>query len=110
MLKVDDLQKQLESAIKNIIPPAIETCKINELPTQSKIGTENAKNFAETFSDLVCENLSKVIAQAIDYYIKNISITGTIITMGSPTTQTAIITAAPNPVTGGVIPNTFKIS
>ena len=109
MLKVNDLETQLKGALHNIIPPAIEQCKINEYPNESELGKEKAKEFAETFDELVTEQLAKLIANAIDYYIKNISITGTIITTGSPVTQMAVITPAPVPSTAGKIPNTLGI-
>lgn len=110
MLKVDDLQSQILSALKKIIPPAIETCINAQHPVSSKIGEEEAKKFADMFDDLVSEPLATSLANAIDYYVKNASVTGQIITNGGPTTQVAIITAAPNPVSGGKIPNTFGIS
>jgi hypothetical protein len=69
-----------------------------------------AKDIADTFDELVSESLADIIANAIDYYIKNMNITGTIITVGSPVTQTAVIAPAPTPITGGKIPNTFGIS
>ena len=74
MLKVGDLESQLKSALKNIIPPAIEQCKLAEYPMESKLGKERAKAFADSFDELVTENLAKLIASAIDYYIKNIII------------------------------------
>ena len=46
---------------------------------------------------------------AIDYYVKNISISGTVLTTGSPVAQQAVIIPAPTPVVAGVIPNTLKI-
>jgi hypothetical protein len=49
------------------------------------------------------------MAQAIDYYTKNAQIFGTVITMGSPTTQTAMINSTPMPATNGSIPNTLGI-
>ena len=76
---------------------------------ESELGKEKAKEFAETFDELVTEQLAKLIANAIDYYIKNISITGTIITTGSPVTQMAVIAPAPVPSTAGKIPNTLGI-
>jgi hypothetical protein len=54
--------------------------------------------------------LADNIANAIDYYIKNMAITGTIITVGSPVTQTAVITSMPTPVANGKVPNTLGIS
>lgn len=109
MLRVGDLESQLKSALGNIIPKAIEQCKLNEYPNESELAKEKAKEFAETFDDLVTEQLAKLIASAIDYYIKNATITGTIITAGSPATQMAAITPAPMPSTAGKIPNTLGI-
>ena len=65
---------------------------------------------AETFDDLVTEPLAENLANAIDYYVKNIAITGTIITSGSPVTQTAMISSMPTPVINGKVPNTLGIS
>ena len=110
MLKVDDLESQLKTALKNIIPPAIEQCKLAEYPMDSELGKSRAKAFADTFDELVSEELAKLIASAIDYYVKNMNITGTIITSGSPSTHVAKISPAPTPITGGKIPNTLGIS
>ena len=57
----------------------------------------------------IVKQLAQLIANAIDYYVKNISITGTIITVGSMVTQTAMIAPAPTPVVAGAIPNTLGI-
>lgn len=110
MLKVDDLESQLKAALSQIIPPAIEACINEQHPVESKVGQEEAKQFADTFDSLVSAPLASSLANAIDYYIKNASITGTIITHGSPTTHTAVIVAAPTPVVGGKVPNTFGIN
>jgi len=109
MLKVNDLESQLKTALKNIIPPAIEQCKLAEYPMDSELGKSRAKAFADSFDELVSEQLAQLIANAIDYYVKNISITGTIITVGSMVTQTAMIAPAPTPVVAGAIPNTLGI-
>ena len=110
MLNVDDLESQIKTALKNIIPLAIEQCKLAEYPMDSEIGKSRAKAFAESFDELVSEELAKIIASAIDYYVKNMNITGTIITSGSPSTHVAKISPAPTPITGGKIPNTLGIS
>lgn len=110
MLKVDDLQNQIQSALETYIPAAIEQCKLSEYPTESKIGRKKAKEFADTFKDLVCEPLANAIAGAIDYYVKNASITGTIITVGSPVMQMANVISMPTPVVNGKIINTLGIS
>lgn len=110
MLKVDDLKAQLQKGFEDIIPAAIEQCKLNENSIQTALIREQTHEFAETFKELVSEPLAEVIANAIDYYIKNASITGRIITNGSPTTHTAKITSLPTPSVNGVVPNTLGIS
>ena len=109
MLKPDDLKSQLKSAFSAYLPPALEQCLVNAAGVESDAVNEMAKNFADTFDDLVSEPLAESIANAIDYYVKNATITGTIITVGSMVTQTAQIAPAPTPVTGGKIPNTLGI-
>lgn len=110
MLKVDDLKSQIQSALSAYIPAALQTCLLNQQPEKSEQSTQMAKEFAETFDNLVSEPLAESLANAIDYYIKNADITGTIITIGNKFTQTAKITPAPTPITGGKIPNTFGIN
>ena len=110
MLNVNDLKDQLKASFESIIPSAIETCKKNEQPFKTAEGYKLAEEFAKTFKELVCEDLADSIANAIDYYIKNATITGTIITTGSPFTHMATIMSAPMPVTAGKIPNTLGIN
>lgn len=110
MLKVDDLKSQIQSALSAYIPAALQTCLLNQQPEKSEQSTQMAKEFAETFDKLVSEPLAESLANAIDYYIKNADITGTIITIGNKFTQTAKIMPAPTPITGGKIPNTFGIN
>lgn len=108
MLNVEILKMQIADAIKEIIVPAIETIELNKSP-KSKRSSKISKETAEKFDELVTLQFADVIANAIDSYIKNMNITGTVITNGGPTTQTANITAAPTPIVGGVLPNTFGI-
>lgn len=110
MLNKNDLKSQLQSALSNTIPPALEQCLINYSGFESEKLNAAAKEFRDTFDEMVSEPLAELIASAIDYYVKNASVTGTIITVGGMTTQTAVISPAPNPVAGGKIPNTFGIS
>ena len=110
MLVVANLENQIKSALENIIPPAIERCKLQEYSVESDVGKKMAKDFADTFDELVCADLAKLIANAIDYYVKNACITGQIITVGSMVTQMAPIVPAPTPVVAGKIPNTLGIS
>lgn len=110
MLKVDDLKSQIMASIKNIVVPAIEQCLKNKTAEKSDKEYKEAENFAKSFDEQVSESLADALANAIDYYIKNANITGTIITAGSPTTQVATISPPPTPVAGGKIPNTLGIS
>lgn len=109
MLKVDDLESQLKTAFSNTIPPAIKQIILAELPTKTATGDELAERVANIFDDLVSAQLAKLVAYAIDYYVKNAAITGTIITTGSPTMQTAKIFSSPTPTINGKIPNTLGI-
>ena len=111
MLKPDDLKSQLHAAFKQYIPKAIEQCMANDMQEAgtSKLAKEKAKKFAKTFDDLVSEPLAESIAQAIDYYVKNAQIYGTIITVGSRFTQTATINSTDKPLVNGKVPNTLGI-
>ena len=110
MLNVDGLKDQLKQTIQDIIIPAIKEIELARQPVKSDVGDKQAQQIADTFDELVTEPLAENLANAIDYYVKNIAITGTIITTGSPITQTAKIFSLPTPVTNGKVPNTLGIS
>lgn len=109
MLNVDKLKENIQQALEETIPPAIETCIFNKFPVKSKLCETEAKEFAETWKEMVCEQLAELLANAIDYYIKNAQIFGTIMTVGSPTTQTAVISSTPTPTINGSVPNTLGL-
>lgn len=109
MLKVDDLKSQLKTALSKTIPPAIEAC-INQQNTEKVEYQEKlAKEIAKTFDESVSDQLAELFANAIDYYIKNATIFGRIITLGGPTTQVGNLIEAPIPKLAGIIPNTLGI-
>ena len=110
MLKVNDLKHQIQIGLSGIYKPAFERVFNMMFPEKTEYGEELAKNMAETFDELTAEPLADLLANAIDYYVKNITITGTLITTGAPTTHTCSIVPAPNPVSAGKIPNTLGIS
>jgi hypothetical protein len=110
MLNVDGLKDQIKQSIQEIVIPAIKEIERARQPNKSELGDELAEQIANTFDELVSEPLADNLANAIDYYIKNMAITGTIITVGSPVTQTAVITSMPTPVANGKVPNTLGIS
>ena len=109
-LKVDDLKEHLSVGLKNIVVPAIERIESIRYQNTSELGKEKAKEIKEAFDSMVSDSLAEVIAQAIDYYIRNAAITGTIITTGGPVTQQAQITHIETPITNGKVPNTLGIS
>ena len=109
MLDKDTLKENLANGLSTIVRPAIEECFKRMWPGKSNIGDSSAESFANNFDEMVSEQLAEVFASAIDYYVKNIEINGTIITMGSPTTQTAKINGMSTPILNGVVPNTLGI-
>lgn len=108
MLKVDDLQKSLKTAFDEVLPAAFKEVMRAMLPMKSSDGDAKVDAVGEMVKDLISEDLSTRIASAIDYYIKNADIYGQIITVGSPSTQTAKI-ESPSPLTNGKVPNTLGI-
>jgi len=109
MLKPEVLKQQLLDMFNSTIPPAFEQAFLEMFPEKTDHGDEAAKKFGETIDKLVSEQWATTISQAIDYYVKNAQIYGTVITVGSPITQTAVINSTPVPVTNGKIPNTLGI-
>ena len=110
MLNLSGLEADLKACFDETLPGAFEEAMLATLPQKSEIGDNMAKQFGETICDLLSESWAKRIASAIDYYIKSGSIYGTIITVGSPFTQTAVISPMNlgNPASGAV-PNTLGI-
>ena len=108
MLNVNTLEKQIKQAFDEVFPPALERAMLEMLPTKSDLGDKRAKQFGQTITDLISGDIAKRLAAAIDYYVKNADVYGTVITMGGPFTQTAILDT-PSPITGGKIPNQLGI-
>lgn len=110
MLKKDDLKQQIKTGLSEVYKPAIERIVLMLFPQKTEYGDDLAKDIAEAFDDMTSDAMADILAGAIDYYVKNITITGTLITTGSPVTHTCSIFGAPNPLSGGKIPNTLGIS
>lgn len=110
MLNLAAFEKDFTDIFKEILPAAVEQVMLMTLPGKSNAGDEIAKRCGETFTNLVAEPMAKRIAATIDAYIKSGAIKGTIITVGSPVTQTAVIAPVNlgNP-TAGAVPNTLGI-
>lgn len=109
MLKPDVLKDQLADLFHNTIPTTFEQLYLQMCPEKSDAGDKAAKKFGETADEMLSDKWAETISQAIDYYVKNAQIFGTVITVGSPTTQTAMINSTPMPATNGSIPNTLGI-
>lgn len=109
MLNPTTLENQLKNAFEQYLPPAFEQAMHVMLPDKTDAGDEMCKEFGKAVSDMLSGPLSSSIAAAIDYYVKNISIQGTILTTGSPVAQQAVI-VSPSPITNGVVPNSLKIT
>lgn len=109
-LKVNDLKEHIETGIKNIIVPAVERIESMRYANTSEVGKRKAREIRDAFDDMVSDALSEVLAEAIDYHIRNAAITGTIITTGSPFTQQAQIFHIETPIINGTVPNTLGIS
>lgn len=108
MLKVAKLENEIKKAFDETLPSAFEQALLQTMPAKSKKGSEMAKKFGETINEMVSEPLAQRIAAAIDYHVRSATIFGTVITVGSPTTQTAVINS-PSALTNGKVPNTLGI-
>lgn len=109
MLKPDTLKQKIQEAVESTFQPALEQAFTEILPCQTQQGIDYAKQFAETITTTIAEPFAEQLSSAIDYYVKNAEIFGTIITIGTPITQTAIVQSTSVPVSNGAIPNTLGI-
>ena len=108
MLNIETLKDKINEAVTTFLEPALREAYKTTLPVKSDEGTTMAETFAKTATELFAEPFADALAGAVDYYVRSISIQGTIITTGSPMTQTAVI-ASPQPATNGKIPNSLGI-
>ena len=114
MLNPQNLENQIKNALEQYLPPAFENALKITMPIPTEAGDNMCKDnmckdFGQAISDQLSGPLASSLAAAIDYYVKNISIQGTILTTGSPVTQQAII-MSPSPITNGIVPNSLKIT
>lgn len=110
MLNVSDLEAELKEMFEDTIPAAFEQAWLEQMPIKSTKGNEQAKRFGQTISDILSPNWATRLAYAIDSYIKTGELYGTVITVGSPVTQTAALVPLNlgNPMSG-LTPNTIGI-
>ena len=102
------LQQEFYEAFNELFPVAFTQALDETFAEKSELATNICENFGKTITELLANDLSIRMAEAIDTYVKNADINGTIITVGSPSTQTAKI-KSPKVVTNGFVPNTLRI-
>lgn len=113
MLNSNQLKDDLKNTFSQILPNALEICMRS---TFTQINDESQKlcsEFAQRFDEMVSDPLAERLADIIDQYVKSICIYGTILTAGSPATQTAMINPGgtinvANPIAGKV-PNILGV-
>ena len=110
MLDKGGLKDDIQGALEDILPTAFTQCIQGLFTLKTDTGDKMAENFGKNLTEMIAEPLATRISDAIDAYIKCMSIQGTVITIGSPVTQTAQIMSMPLPVLNGVIPNTLGVS
>ncbi len=108
MLKVDKLESEIKKAFDETFPGAFEQAILTIFPEKSKTGDDMAKEFGETVTELISEPMAQRLAAAIDYHVRSADIYGTIITVGSMVTQTAMVNST-SPLVNGKVPNTLGI-
>lgn len=108
MLNPDKLSKDITDAFKESLPGALEEAIKTLFPSKSDMGDEMAKNAANIITEAISEPIGERLGNAIHSYIMNISIKGTLITNGSPSTHTCMVAPA-TPITAGKVPNTLGV-
>lgn len=108
MLKVDKLESEIKKAFDETLPGALEQAMLSIFPEKTGTGDDIAKNFGEAVNELISEPLAQRLAAAIDYHVRSATIYGTIVTVGSMVTQTAVVNS-PSALTNGKVPNTLGI-
>lgn len=109
MLSVEEIKKQMLGRFQQAFYTASEVSTQSTFPQPSSTGDAIAATKAYTFMELVSEPLADIIAYMIDSAIRNITLKGTIVTVGDAASQTAYIKPSPNPSLNGNSPNTLGI-
>lgn len=111
MLNSNALAKDIQEILDDILKPALEAAIRGMCGEETEASIEKAQTFAENFTEMLSQPFSERLAASIDHYIKSGSIYGTIITAGTPFTQTAVIPPGSSlgMVTSGKVPNTLGI-
>ena len=107
-LNKETLKKEIQEAIEDVLPGALQQGLISIQPRNTEVGQEAAEKFAKTITELLAEPLATALAAAIDYHVRSAEIYGTINTIGGPSSQMATI-VSPTPLTNGKTPNSLGI-
>lgn len=108
MLNENKLYTEIKKAFDETLPTAFEHAMKSTFIGSTTYADDMAKQFGKSINDAISDPLAKRLAAAIDYYVRNADIYGTVITVGGPMTQMAKI-ESPLPLTNGKIPNTLGI-
>lgn len=103
-LHVDTLQSEIQTAIEDILQPALEQGMLATYTRASDKAKIAAKRFSEVVTEQVAEPMAKSLAAAIDYHVRSADIFGKIIT--DPVKADI---ESPFPLLNGIIPNTLGI-
>lgn len=111
MLNSNALASDIKEILEDILQPALESAIRSMGMPETEASIEAAQTFAENFTEMLAKPFADRLAASIDHYIKSGSIYGTIITAGTPFTQTAVIPPGSSlgMVTSGKVPNTLGI-
>ena len=110
MLDKGSLKDDIQGALEDILPTAISQCVQGLFTLKTDTVNQMAETFGKNLTEMIAEPIATRLSDAIDAYIKCMSIQGTLITMGSPFTQTAQVISLPMPVLNGTVPMTLGVS
>ena len=102
------LAGQIKEIFEQIVGPAINDAIKSQWDTPSKLGIRTADTFEETFIGESAEPFANAFAEALYSFAVNGDITGTIVTIGTPTTQYAKLLEL-GQIEKGKVPNSLLI-
>ncbi len=102
----DKIKNSFDAALSN----AIQTALIGEFGDGGDAKKEHIKKFADNFKEQFSVPISEAIMEGIKYVVTNLAIEGQVVTIGSPTSQTARIVMAPTPKVSGKLMNTLGVN
>ena len=106
MLNQASLKSNIQSALEDILQPALETAFSKVCPKDTNDGASAAKNFADTATELIAEPLAERLSAAIDYYVRNMHIFCSTMILGVNVVggMYAQVQVAPLPITVTTMP------